>query len=262
VRASGASRRRTSRLPGKTCSSWLLASWLVATADLAQAENAQDLLLTLSNPISGLGRVSADFDEDRNINEGEHGTLHSIALHPIFPVDLGNRFRLISDGVLSSTDTQSSSNSSFQETLTLSPVQPQANGFRWAAGTTVRFEGEGKWGVGPAVTLLQEDGNEVSGLVLAHVWSASDDNGDLSTLDAFTTWTRKGTGLTFRVQASYDERSGEMLVPVGLGVRRVFNTPSFGVALDLRARYYLDVPTNAGRWGAGVGLTLTRRFDE
>ena len=254
--------QRTLPSRGKRCSSWLLASWLVATADATQAQGGQDLLLTLSNPISGLGRVSADFDEDRNIEEGEHGTLHSIALHPVFSIGVGSRFRLISDGILSSSDTQSTRSSSLQETLNLSPVQPQANGFHWAAGTTMRFEDGGKWGVGPSVTLLEEDGREISGIVLAHVWSASEGNGDFSTLDAFTTWTRNGTGLTFRVQASYDERSGEMLVPVGLAVRRVFDTPSFGVALDLRARYYVDIPTNAGRWGAGIGLTFTRRFAE
>jgi hypothetical protein len=164
--------------------------------------------------------------------------------------------------VFSSTDAQSESDSSLQETLSLSPVQVHAGGFQWAAGTTVRFGDGGKWGLGPALTLLQIDGNEVSGLTLAQVWSASGNDGDLSTIDAFTTWTRKRTGLTLRLQGTYDQRTGEMLVPASIALRRVFNTPSFGVGLDLRARYYVDAPRTTSRWGAGIGLTFTRRFDE
>jgi hypothetical protein len=54
----------------------------------------------------------------------------------------------------------------------------------------------------------------------------------------------------------------EMLVPVAFELRRVFTTASMGVAVDLRARYYVDVPENSGRWGAGLGLTFTQRFAE
>jgi hypothetical protein len=243
----------------RKCSSWLLASWLVATTDVARGATAQELVLTLSNPISTLGRVSADFDEDRNLSADEEGTFHAFTLHPVFSIDLRNRFRLISDSVLSSSDTRASSETTFQQTFSLSPTQILADGFQWAAGAAMRFEGGGKWGLGPSVTLTQAEGNEVSGLTLAQIWSAAAENGDLSTLDAFTTWTRKGTAFTLRAQAAYDNRTGEMLVPIGIGLRRVFNTPTMGVSVDLRARYYLK---ETGRWGAGIGLTFTRRFAE
>ncbi|HVQ14912.1 MAG TPA: hypothetical protein VMS40_15030 [Vicinamibacterales bacterium] len=255
----------------KKCSSSLLAGWLVATADLAQGSTAQqDLLLTLSSPISGLARISADFDEDRDIGENEQGTFRAFRLHPVLPINLGSRFRLVSDTVLSASaerlvqtaDPHWNRDTVLQETLSLSPARVQASGFQWAAGATVRHESDGEWGVGPSLTLVQEDATEVSGLTLAHMWSVSEDHGDLSTLDAFTTWTRNGTGLTLRLEATYDERTRQMLVPVGIALRRVFNTASVGVAVDLRARYYVDVPDNDGRWGAGVGLTFTRRFAE
>ena len=41
---------------------------------------------------------------------------------------------------------------------------------------------------------------------------------DFDALDAFTTWIRKGTAFTLRAQAAYDNRTGEMLVPVGIGL--------------------------------------------
>jgi hypothetical protein len=263
---SAVSRRPISRWAGRICSS-LLAGWLVATAEAAHGATAQqDLLLTLSNPISGLTRISADFDEDRDIGEHEDGSLRAYQLHPILPIALGSRFRLISDTILSANTERLAETLSretvLQETLSFAPARAHANGFQWAAGAVLRSEGSGKWGVGPSVTLLQEDANQISGITLAHRWSAGEDHGDLSTLDAFSTWARKGTGLTLRLEASYDDRAQEMLVPVAFELRRVFNTESMGVAVDLRARYYVDVPENSGRWGAGLGLTFTQRFAE
>jgi hypothetical protein len=262
---SAVSRRPTSRLPGKRCCSSLLAGWLVAISELVQGSTAQqNLLLTLSNPISGLARVSARFDEDRDIGEQEQGTLRAFQVHPIFSMALTGRFRLISDTTLSANVEslpQARTRATFlQETLSLAPSQAHASGFQWAAGPSVRYDEGGKWGFGPSVTLLQEDANEVSGIILTHLWSDAEDQGDLSALDAFATWVRGGTGLTLRLEARYDERTQEMLVPVGVELRRVFNTAAVGVAVDLRARYYVDVPESSGRWGAGLGLTFTRRF--
>lgn len=234
----------------KRCCSSLLAGWLVVTADVAQGASAQrDLLLALADPLSGRARISADFDEDREVGDGKD-TLRFFQLRPIVSLPLSSRWRLVSDTVYSSS-------SILEETLSLSPLRAHASGVRWAAGAAVRYEESGKLGAGPSLTFTQEDGNEVSGFTVAHRWSASEDHGDLSTIDGFVTWTHDRSALTLRLEASYDERTKDMLVPVGLELRRMFGTSTVGVALDLRARYYVDVPENAGRWGAGVGLTFT-----
>jgi hypothetical protein len=260
-RGSAVSRRPLSQWQARICASSLLAGWLVVTADFAQGAPQQDLLLRLSNPLSGLARVSADFDEDRDIGEHEEGSLRALQLRPVLGMAVNRRFGLISDTIVSTRDERfarvQSRHTVVHETLSLVPLRVHASGFQWATGAAGRFEEGGKWGIGPSVTLVQRDDNEISGLTLRHLWSTSEDHGDLSTIDAFTTWTRNGSGLTLRLEASYDERTREMLMPVALELRRMFNTSSVGLAVDLRTRYYVDAPGSTGRWGAGVGFTFS-----
>jgi hypothetical protein len=236
----------------------------------AFAASEQDVLMLLTNPVSTLSRVRADYDSDYDVGEDHEGTRQRFTLRPIIPIPLTDRWQLVSETRIRFETREDAvpladgnGLGDTYETLFFSPRRQNSAGGSWGLGTLIRMDtasangvGAGGWGAGPAVILVQQEGHSLSGILLAQLWGASGKSSDESRLEAFATWTRNGSSITFNLDASYDSETQQTLLPVGFSVSHVVRAGSLFVALGARARYYVDVPKNAGAWGLGVDFTI------
>jgi len=243
---------------------------LMVCSSATPGATAQDVLVLLANPVSTLSRVRADYDSDYDVGEDHQGTRQIFTLRPIIPIRLTDRWQLVSETrvpIETRADAAPLPDAhglgDIYETLFFSPRRMNSAGGSWGVGTLMRFDtagengaGAGGWGAGPAAVLVQQDGNSVSGIMLAHLWGGSGNSSDESRLEAFAAWTRNGSSVTFNLEARYDSETQQTLLPVGFSVSRVLTAGSLFVAIGARARYYVDVPRNAGSWGLGVDFTI------
>ena len=243
---------------------------LMLCSSAAPAATAQDVLILLTNPVSTLSRVRADYDSDYDVGEEHEGTRQTYTLRPIIPIPLTDRWQLVSETRVRFESRAEAAPlpdghglGDIYETLSFSPRRMNSAGGTWGLGTVIRMDtasangvGAGGWGVGPAVILVQQEGNSVSGITLAQLWGASGQSSDESRLEAFASWTRAGSSITFNLEASYDSQTQQTLLPVGFSVSRVLSVGSLFAAIGARARYYVDAPKSAGAWGLGVDFTI------
>jgi hypothetical protein len=243
---------------------------LMLGASGAPAATEQDVLVLLTNPISTLSRVRADYDSDYDVGEEHQGTRQTFTLRPIIPIPLTDRWQLVSDTRVRFQSREEAvplpdghGLGDTYETVFFTPRRMNKDDGTWGLGTVIRMDtansngvGAGGWGAGPAVTLVQQEGRSLSGITLAHLWGAAGKSSDESRLEAFASWTRNGSSITFNLEASYDSETQQTLLPVGFSVSRVMMAGSLFVAIGARARYYVDVPKNAGAWGLGADFTI------
>ena len=70
---------------------------LMLCSSAAPAATAQDVLILLTNPVSTLSRVRADYDSDYDVGEEHEGTRQTFTLRPIIPIPLTDRWQLVSE---------------------------------------------------------------------------------------------------------------------------------------------------------------------
>lgn len=254
----------------RACHTFVYSPLLMLCCSGAPAATEQDVLILLTNPVSTVSRVRADYDSDYDIGEEHAGTRQTLTLRPIVPIPLTDRWQLVSETRVRFESREEAAPlpdghglGDSYETLFFTPRRMNSAGGTWGLGTVVRMDtastngvGAGGWGAGPAVILVQQEGHSVSGITLAHLWGASGKSSDESRLEAFASWTRNGSSVTFNLEASYDSQTQQTLLPVGFSVSRVLTAGSLFVAIGARARYYVDVPKNTGAWGLGVDFTI------
>jgi hypothetical protein len=247
-----------SRLP------WVLT--LAAACSGAHAATEQEALVLLSSPLSDLNRFSADLDSDHDLGLDGNIERTTFRLDATFSVDLPQDWRLVSRTELPHIEAEDDKGwGDLDETLLFTPSKQRE--VAWAFGAAVRFAtaeddtlGINAFGIGPAVSVVQRDGSDVSGLVAALIWGGTHDTADIYRLEGFTTWNRKGAGVSLDLQAEYDTVTNETTCPISLGVSRVVRMGASLVDVGAQVRYFLDVPIDKGAWGLGVTITLVRDF--
>jgi len=244
---------------------WVLA--LAVTCSGVHAATEQDALVLLSNPLSNRNRFSADFDSDHDLGPDGDVERDTLALQPVFSVPLSGAWRMVSRTRIPLINTGGHDGvGDLYETLFFTPSK--RNEIAWAVGSTVRFDtasvpelSSGGWGAGPALSVVQTDGSEVSGLMIARIWANQRDVGDVWQVEGFTTWNRNGVGISLELDARYDSHTQQTICPISLGISRVVRSGALFVNIGARARYFLDVPIDQGPWGFGITLALMRDFN-
>jgi hypothetical protein len=257
----------------------IIAAGLLVTAAASKADDTSaDLAKKLSNPIASLISVPFQLNYDHGYGplDGDKTTLN---IQPVIPISLNADWNLISRTILPVTyqdDIVGPSGSQFGlgdvvQSFFLSPSKPTDGGLIWGVGpvfliptATDDLLGGEKWGAGPTVVALKQDGPWTYGVLANHIWSfaGNEDRNDISNtfLQPFLSYTTP-TAWTFALntESTYDWKAKEWSVPINLTVSKLVKVNEQPISLTAGLRYWATAPDN-GPEGLGVRLGLTFLF--
>jgi hypothetical protein len=235
-----------------------------------------DLAKQLSNPIASLISVPFQFNYDSGYgpNDGNKAVLN---IQPVIPISLNADWNLISRTivpVVSQNDIAGNSGHQFGlgdtlQSFFFSPAQPTSGGIIWGAGpafllptSTDELLGSEKWGAGPTVVALKQDGPWTYGMLANHIWSFAGDHNrdDVSStfLQPFVSYTTPDAWtFALNTESSYDWTHDQWSVPLNFSVAKLVKFGEQPVSLQLGGRYWAVSPENGPEgWGVRAGITF------
>jgi hypothetical protein len=251
---------------------------LLGATPLCAQDSSSDLAKKLSNPIASLISVPFQFNYDHGYGplDGDKTTLN---IQPVIPFSLNEDWNLISRTILPVTwqdDIAGPSGTQFGlgdtvQSFFLSPAKPTDSGIIWGAGpvfliptATDDFLGGEKWGAGPTIVALKQDGPWTAGVLANHIWSfaGSDERNDISStfMQPFVSYTTPDAWtFALNTESTYDWENEEWLVPINFTVSKLVKIEEQPISLTAGLRYWAAAPDN-GPEGLGVRLAVTFLF--
>ena len=245
----------------------LMASALPAAA---QDHNAVELAKQLSNPISSLISLPFQLNYDQDMGPEHNGERYTLNVQPVIPISISEDWNLISrtilplieqDDVVPGEGSQSGLGDTVQSVF-FSPKAPTAGGLIWGVGpafllptATDDLLGGEKWGAGPTGVVLKQDGHMTFGALANHIWSfaGESERGDVSATffqPFFSYTTPTAWSFTLQAESTYDWKSEEWNIPVGMFVAKVAKFGQQPVQFQFGPRYYAEHTENGPRgWG-------------
>jgi len=242
------------------------------------ADNSE-LAKKLSNPVAALISVPFQLNYDQDIGTTDEGERWTLNVQPVVPIGISEKWNLISrtilpviwqDNIYADAGDQSGIGDVVQS-LFFSPKEPTAAGWIWGAGPVFLFPTGSdellttdKWGAGPTVVVLRQQGPWTYGALANHIWSyaGDDDRGDVSStfLQPFLSYTTP-SAWTFSLnsESTYNWESEEWSIPVNVLASKVMSIGEQLVSLGAGVRYWADSP-DSGPDGLGLRLIVTLLF--
>jgi hypothetical protein len=238
--------------------------------------NAQ-LAKQLQNPVAALISVPMQLNYDQDIGPADDGGRWTLNIQPVIPLELNQDWNLISrtilpvvwqDDILPNAGSQSGIGDVVQS-LFFSPKAPTTGGWIWGAGPVLLLPTgsddlltSDKWGAGPTIVGLRQQGAWTYGALANHIWSfaGDDDRADISAtfIQPFLSYTTP-SAVTYTVQteSTYDWKNTQWSVPVGAFVSKVTNLGGQLVSIAGGVRYWAESPASGPEgWGARLTFTL------
>ena len=147
-------------------------SAMLGTASQAYAATNEEIAKKLNNPVASLMTVPMEWVHDSDIGPDKTGEQKSIKFTPVLPFDIGENWNLISRTIFSVMDQDipeygldESGMTDIVQTLYFSPKEVGPSGLIWGVGPIILTDtatedslGAGKWGAGPALVVLKQQG--------------------------------------------------------------------------------------------------------
>lgn len=241
-------------------------------------ESSAELAKKLSNPIASLISVPFQFNYDSGYGPDD-GDREVLNIQPVIPISLNEDWNLISRTiapVIWQNDIAGASGHQFglgdiTQSLFFSPKEPGPGGLIWGVGpvfllptATDELLGAGKWGAGPTIVALKQDGHLTYGVLANHIWSfaGEDDRPDIRStfLQPFLSYTTPDAWtFTLNTESTYDWKRDEWSVPINFTVGKLIKVDEQPISLTAGARYWATAPEN-GPDGWGMRLAVTFLF--
>jgi hypothetical protein len=261
-------------------SSWtirpLLGIALVMTinATTAGAEDSETALAQKTqNPVADL--ISVPFQNNTTYNSGRRERTQNVMnIQPVIPVDLNEKFNLITRTIFpivsepSSIPGQDRQNGIGDTTFTafLSPKEPAFGSLIWGAGPIINIPtasddrlGADLWGLGLSAVGLTIQGPIVAGVLISNTWNLEGDDFSRFLLQYFINY-NLGQGwylvtspvLTADWEADHDAWT----VPVGGGFGKIHRFGKQPVNLSFQAFYNAEKTEFGGDWSTRFQVQL------
>jgi hypothetical protein len=252
----------------------LAGALLVAVQAKAQDSDAE-LAKKLSNPVASLVSVPLQLNYDCCFGPDEGGRT-TLNIQPVMPFSLNDDWNVIVRTIVpviyqERTSPQTGAASGLGDVTQSFFFSPKAehNGLIWAIGPAFLWPtgeselGSKKWGAGPTVLVLKQQGGTTYGLLANHIWSYADlgdnDRGDVSTtfVQPFLSWTsRTATTVGINAESSYNWKSKSWSIPINLSVSRLYKFGTQRVSLGGGARVYAARDGTGPEWGLRAVATF------
>jgi len=248
---------------------------LIGGTAFAQESNTE-LAKKLSNPVSAMISFPLQFNYDQHFGADHQGSKYFVNVQPVVPFQLNTDWNLITRTILPVVHqddvipgSSQTGISDINESLFLSPAKPGA--WIWGAGAALLFPtgsddklSARKWGAGPTVIVLKQQGHNTFGMLADHLSSFAGDAGrpDISSTffqPFFSHVTPSAVTSTLSTESTYDWKAKQWSVPIILTATKLMKFGSHHVSLGGGLRYWAEGP-DSGPHDWGIRLIATFVF--
>jgi hypothetical protein len=253
----------------------------VGAQEKSAGGDAAELAKKLSNPVAAMISVPLQSNFDFNIGPDDDGWRYQLNMQPVIPISLGEDWTLISRTILPviyQDDIFPGAGDQFglgdtTQSFFFSPKAPLFDFLILGAGPvfliptgTDELLGTEKFGIGPTLVALTQQGHWTIGVLTNHIESVAgdDDRADVSStfMQPFIAYnTSDAWTFTLQTETSYDWEGEAWSVPVNVIVSKLLNIEGQMVSLGAGARYWAESP-DAGPEGFGARFIVTFLFPE
>lgn len=248
----------------------------VSETEEAGPTSDEELVKQLANPVSALISVPFQNNFDFGLGPNDDGFKYTLNFQPVIPFSLNQDWNLITRTIvpfIAQTDvvpnTTQTGLGDITQSFFFSPTQ-KVLGLTIGAGPVFLYPvatddllGSEKWGAGPTIVFVKQEGPWSWGMLLNHIWSfAGDDRRNYVSstfLQPFVSYaTKTKTTFSLNAESSYDWHNSQWTVPINFSVAQLTKIGTLPVQFTIGGKIYVEGPNGAPDWG--VRFTITPLF--
>ncbi|HUK01371.1 MAG TPA: hypothetical protein VLW26_03735 [Steroidobacteraceae bacterium] len=245
----------------------LACALVAAQSAVAFAEDDAELQKQLANPVADLVTVPIQYTANFNVGP-ESGTQDVVNIQPVYPTKLGpvnliNRLivPLLSNPPAAFGQDRVGGLGDILYEGFFAPAKPGA--MIWGAGPLIMLDsatndrlGTGKYGAGPAVVVLTQNGPWSVGALITQLWSFAGDDSRAAVSQfqfqpvlSYTISPKHSIGYAGTISANWHQPGSQIwTVPVGATYSMLTHPGSIPVNFIFGGGYNVVRPTGAGDW--------------